>query len=128
MSKQEMAEWLAKEVLGFHLELFPGCETAKQWHRKGEHICYEGELEDFIYSPDGFFSVREKVFKGTMERDGLQIYRSWPIFDEGGEGIKIMISEDDTKATQYDGKSYTHDIIQAEIEAFYNAVKEAWSE
>lgn len=79
-------------------------------------------LHQYFFSPDGFFAVRLKSFEM-----GYQIYRSWPIWDELGEGLEVCISEDDTKSKEFKGKyHYPKDKklnnIEAEITAFYKAI------
>jgi len=90
---------------------------------KWQMICLDQHyLIGKIFSPDGFFAVRVKVFE-----KGYQVSRVWPIYDEAGEGLQVGISEDDTGAQVFEGQYYYPkdkplDNIEAEITAFYEAV------
>ncbi|MEE8234212.1 MAG: hypothetical protein V3R41_05995 [Gammaproteobacteria bacterium] len=128
-TKEQLAEWLAENVLG-------GTQSSGIWvfmfphfkNQVGMRISNE-YLPAIIYSPDGFFAVKNRIF--TI---GYQFYRVWPIWDEQGEGLQVGIGEDYTTAKVYTGNYYYPktgndkedlDNTKAEIEAFYNAVYEA---
>ncbi len=125
LNKTEMPEWLAEKVLEWTRN-----EKEKIW-KCGNHPIGDlsgvwfHKLETIIYSPDGFFAIKLRMFK-----KGFQLYKSYPIWDEAGEGLEVALSEDHTKATIFKGQYYYPkdqplDNIQAEIEAFYHAVYEA---
>lgn len=79
--------------------------------------------KSFMFSPDGFFAVKLKVF-----RMGYPVYRVWPEWDQAhGEGLKVLISEDNMSAQVFEGHYYYPkdkplDHTEAEITAFYEAV------
>lgn len=132
-TKEGMAEWLAVEVLGLeHRPLMGGERAYTPIGNPPPHDSWILDIDEYIYSPDGFFAVKQKIF--TI---GYQFYRVWPIWDERGEGLQVGIGEDYTKAKIYTGNYYypktgndKEDLcnIKAEIEAFCNAVYEAMND
>lgn len=127
----EMAEWLAVDVLGWHLNEYGNWADASGEIQAVDNSRCEG-LEEFLAKPAGFFVVKNRIF--TI---GYQFYRVWPIWDEQGEGLQVGIGEDYTTAKVYTGNYYYPktgndkedlDNTKAEIEAFYNAVYEAMKE
>lgn len=109
MTKAEMAEWLALEFL-----------KLKPW----EQGLLPPDVEQFIYSPDGFFAVWDAVeekLEGGEDSTGA--------FAEALHGINFSPKEcgrDCCAITTSRQKSYGRGITR--IEAFYNAVHEAMKE
>lgn len=125
-SKAEMVEWLALKLLKWEPSAWGHNKEFKGWQEPEGR--YFANLENFLYSPDGFFEVKVKMFE-----KGYQLYKSYPIWDEAGEGLEVALSEDHTKATIFKGQYYYPkekelNNIEAEIEAFYGAVYEAMKE
>jgi len=77
-TRQEMAEWLAENFLGW--EFCTECEAwvvdlAKHWKK-------EPLLSDFICSPDGFFAVIEKIREKNPEDPDNMLLNAWIEFLE----------------------------------------------
>ena len=110
MTKQEMTEWLAENVLNMkHYEEMGNCgahwETGPGIEYKVIRLETGRELEEFIYSPEGFFAVWGKC--------GVEV-RFYPALNEVG----IMVCY--YKSGHGEG--------QDRYEAFYNAVFKAFKE
>jgi len=119
MTKQQMAEWLAENVLRWEFSpITEGSElTARciKWGKQETAICKEtGELAQFIYSPDGFFAVWDALIK-----KGIAHYFSWRI--EGN-------NDSDRCTLDTVGPTNSHHAYGNRYEAFYNAVYEAMKE
>ena len=72
MDRQETAEFLAEKVLGWELKQIEGHEGP--FWMEGEEIRFvpytpDSKLENFIYSPEGFFTVINKFSKWLELRD-----------------------------------------------------------
>lgn len=118
MTKQEMAEWIAENVLGWEF-----CGECNLWVR--EDIPHDTDdppiLIDFIYSPDGFFAVWDAVeekFKGGQDdygnfSDSLQSMSFSPK-EDGHYCFCVVINYENHYGTGKD-----------RYKAFYNAVYEA---
>lgn len=108
MNKQEMAEWLAENVLRWTY-----CSDCETWVADlGEHWRREPSIVDIIYSPDGFFAVWDAVIKAG--NNDVTIGQEFV----GGE------SEQPLRCLIDDGVGEGKD----RYEAFYNAVYEAMKE
>jgi hypothetical protein len=60
MTKQEMAEWLAEEVLGWEYTLSRKTPrpNVKLWENPAHMgVIFDQRFIDFIYSPEGLFAV-----------------------------------------------------------------------
>jgi hypothetical protein len=108
MNKQEKAEWLAGKVLDY--KWYSAIQVNSKWTKPywegpvGEATIWletGRELEEFIYSPDGFFAVWDAVINEPLR------------FEPGKDGaFGCFLGHIDT----YEKDRY---------EAFYNAVYEA---
>jgi len=114
MNKQEMAEWLAKEVLGWNRY---ENEHGAWWVNSVNNNILPREVESFIYSPDGFFAVWDAVEGDKCV--GMEMYIP-PDEDLRGEAYSCTIRNLDQGATIKCGKD--------RYEAFYEAVFEAKTE
>ena len=104
MNKQEMAEWLAKNVLGFKVREFDLMWVNGEGN---EHLF----IESYIYCPDGFFAVWDALHSEIqyIEFTEFQIETCCKLVKKG-------FSEDVGTVRGYGKDRY---------EAFYNAVYEA---
>lgn len=112
MTKQQMAEWLAENVLGW--------EKAK----KGYWYTFKGpdnyDVVGFIYSPDGFFAVLKAFYKAgfrwSIDYMDHETWNDSPIYPiisiETGE----LVAEVSCKNPEDEPIDY---------EAFYKSVYEA---
>ncbi len=100
MTKEETAKFLAKNVLGWE-HRFNTCRGG--WSTESKLI-EASQIESFIFSPEGFFEVAE----------GLRVAQQ-----EGrihlGQAAKIQ-------------KAWSRFPVDMDMEAFYNAVIQAWKE
>lgn len=105
MNKQEMAEWLAENVLRWQY-----CSDCETWVSDlGEHWRREPSVSELIYSPDGFFAVWDKCLE-----EGFQSLE-----------IEVLNVEPDGQET-WECRLYDHQAKGKDrYEAFYNAVYEA---
>jgi hypothetical protein len=132
MTREQMAEWLAENVLKFNMEMSASSDNLRHYHG-GNGIIKEfrmDHLEDFIYSPDGFFAVWDVVealpvnltyehdfFVDRVNDDKVIAHRK---FD-----IRIWnVKEDSCKRGVTIIKT---GVLQSRYDSFYKAVKEAWS-
>lgn len=109
MTKKEMAEWLAVNVLGWKFDKHGneghGCYMENEECVTIEKFWIMGlyNIEEYLYSPDGFFAVWDAVEK-ELRRQGVtanQYVGFWENYH-----VKIWNNQD-------------------RYEAFYNAVYEA---
>jgi len=108
MNKQEMAEWLAKEVLGWNRY---ENEHGAWWTNSVNNNILPREVESFIYSPDGFFAVWDALEKRNADLE-----------------INFILTAHKTPCCEI---GYYEEIKWSghgkdRYEAFYNAVKKAW--
>lgn len=121
-TKQEMAEWLAEDVLNYIW--YPAIQVNSNWTQP----YWEGpvdkatiwletgrELEEFIYSPDGFFAVWDKLEERLM---GTNL--TFNHIPENGNVYCTIIKQ----YPHAEWSSKTKD----RYESFYNAVYEIWKD
>ena len=121
MNKQEMAEWLAENVLGAKFEMF---NEKKRWIfptpvLKGidpidPYKLWNEHLVIFIYSPNGFFAVWDAV-----EKMGICRQIAW--YNRKKENSVRCDFNDDVYESEVGGMGEGKD----RYESFYNAVYEA---
>jgi len=109
MTKQEMAEWLAENVLGAKK---CGSTRADEmgimgWKIKDLFYREKDGLEYFIYSPDGFFAVWDAVEK-----------------EEDFWSVNFLLVRSGVQCDLDIGRHHVGDGIDR-YKAFYNAVYEA---
>jgi len=114
-----MAEWLAKNILGWKFEY----NERPQWRCLGKRFnfghdeltgVWDDKLCELIYSPNGFFAVWDAVIGRKIAH-----YFSWRI-EENNDSDRCTL---DTV-----GPTNSHDAYGDRYEAFYNAVYEAMNE
>lgn len=117
MNKQEMAEWLAENVLGWkRLDSVSDCQIWRVAERSHVHC---DRISEEIYTPDGFFAVWDAVEKLDRYSD----VGFWECQD-GYVCHLFFISP----ARKGKTKIYHEKLGKDRYEAFYNAVKQAWKE
>lgn len=109
--KQEMAEWIAEEVLGLEMRMISrfGINSRNCVLHKRFWI----SVVDFIFSPDGFFAVWDAV--EVKYGYGLRLE-----FNRVADGRYSCYVCKHTEHKEYAGGG------KDRYEAFYNAVKQAW--
>ncbi len=122
MNKQEMAEWLAENVLGWRLQPTDlgdiiGTVSTYQ-NQEGVSITTPSNLQGHIYSPDGFFAVWDAV-----EKESWSVFHLWECWEQNdGDAMKCTLEEDGPDAE--DPRRNVVAIGKDRYEAFYNAVYE----
>ena len=110
MTKQELAEWLAENVLGW--EFIKGAAMLDYWTVPNVGgILSPDKLEEFIYSPEGFFEVWDAVENSRGP--------GWVIIFKVCEDGKFICT------SELWGEPFCMGKGDDRYEAFYNAVHEA---
>lgn len=114
MNKQEIAEWLAMNVLGLDGHIAGDYEGTPYYVRDKPTVLdiKQSEIVGFIYSPEGFFAVRAKLKECFGY--GLRIEQNVVV---GGRETCYISKHID--GLEFGGGGAN------EYEAFYNAVMEA---
>ena len=72
MNKQELAEFMAEKVLGWHWCMDEiGRNNEQIWTALNGEAWASDHVHDFIYSPEGFFAVWDVIDKGKFSQYGL---------------------------------------------------------